>query len=326
MRWSSLNVIVGLLARSRRRCAQIASGRRSRVDRASFHWALTSSKWDEGGTRCTRVGALRRDKIGRRRRVEVDPMLRTRELRSVLDVLRTCAEADDSEDFRAVVLRSIHEHLGYDRLTFFLGRHPAAQLALRDPVVVGVPGALMDRYLERYAPDDVFAADHARGLLRLHGMACLPEVLDAALAPAQDEYASTFLGASGITDKVMVWFDTELPVHGFLGVLAVGDREFDDRDRAVMNELRPHLTFMLRSRLRQTSNLDAGPLTIRQHQVARLVADGWSNRAIARHLDVGEWTVKKHVTHVLTKLGVRSRTELAVLWRESDTARTAVQG
>jgi DNA-binding CsgD family transcriptional regulator len=252
-------------------------------------------------------------------------MLGTRDYKAVLDVLRTCAEADESEDFRRTVLAAIRDHLGYERLTFFLGRHPAAQLGLRDPVTVGVPAPLLDRYLARYAPDDVFAADHARGLLRTHGMARLPQILDAALTPAQSDFAAEFLEASGITDKVMVWFDTELPAHGFLGVLAAGDRKFDERDRALLDELRPHLTYMLRTHLRNTAQVDVGPLTIREHQVARLVADGWSNRAIARHLDIGEWTVKKHVTRVLTKFDVRSRTELAVLWRSQQTP-TAAKG
>lgn len=124
----------------------------------------------------------------------------------------------------------------------------------------------------------------------------------------------------------MVWFDTELPAHGFLGVLAAGEREFDEHDRTVLDELRPHLTYMLRAHLRRTAQVDVGPLTVREHQVARLVADGWSNRAIARHLGVGEWTVKKHVTRILTKFDVRSRTELAVLWRTNDQMPTALGG
>ncbi|MGY4103203.1 helix-turn-helix transcriptional regulator [Nocardia sp. R16R-3T] len=242
-------------------------------------------------------------------------MLSAQDYRGVLGVLRTCAEADGSDaDFRAVVLRAIAEHLGYDRLTFFLGRHPAAQLDLRNPVAVGLPGPLIDRYLAGYGRDDVFAADHARGLLRLHGMACLPDLLEAALAPAQDAYAEEFLSGNGITDKVMVWFDTGLPVHGFLGVIATGERAFDERDRALLTELRPHITYLLRTHLRQAARVDTGPLTVREHEVARLVADGWSNRAIARHLQIGEWTVKKHVSRVLAKCGVLSRTELAVVW------------
>lgn len=245
-------------------------------------------------------------------------MLGAQDYRQVLTVLRQCADAVDDDDFRSVVLDAIHEHLGYGHLTFFVGRHPAAHPALREPASVGVPNDLLDRYLERHARDDVFTTMHARSLLRMQGMACLPQVLDARLAPAQAEYATSFLGGNGITDKAMLWLDTELPVHGFLGLLAVNGNRLDARDHEVLGELRPHLTFLLRTHLQRASGLDTSPLTVREHQVARLVADGWSNATIARHLGIGEWTVKKHVSRVLAKCDVQSRTELAVLWRSVD--------
>lgn len=52
-------------------------------------------------------------------------------------------------------------------------------------------------------------------------------------------------------------------------------------------------------------------LTARELEVARLVADGLSNRAIAAALFVSVATVKTHVSHVLQKLGLESRTQLA---------------
>lgn len=252
-------------------------------------------------------------------------MLAAKDYRRVLGVLRACADAVDSDEFRTVVLEAVNRHLGYDHLTFFLGRHPAAHLSLREPTAVGIPNELLERYLTRHARNDVFASVHARGLLRMQGMACLPQVLDAKLTPAQSNYASGFLGANGISDKAMVWLDTELPVHGFLGVLAVGGNRLDDHDHAVLDELRPHLTFLLRTHLRRASGVDTSPLTVREHQVARLVADGWSNAAIARHFEIGEWTVKKHVSRVLAKCDVQSRTELAVLWRGGDGQHVEVQ-
>ena len=44
-----------------------------------------------------------------------------------------------------------------------------------------------------------------------------------------------------------------------------------------------------------------------------LVSQGLSNRQIARTLWIAESTVKVHIHHVLEKLGVRSRTEAAVM-------------
>jgi DNA-binding NarL/FixJ family response regulator len=58
------------------------------------------------------------------------------------------------------------------------------------------------------------------------------------------------------------------------------------------------------------------PLSERELDVVRLVADGRSNREIARALHLAEGTVKNHVTNVLGKLGARDRTQAALRARE----------
>jgi non-specific serine/threonine protein kinase len=63
-------------------------------------------------------------------------------------------------------------------------------------------------------------------------------------------------------------------------------------------------------------------LTPRETEVASLVADGETNRAIAKRLFVSIRTVETHVQNALVKLGLRSRTELAVWFTEqAETAR-----
>jgi two-component system, NarL family, response regulator LiaR len=53
-------------------------------------------------------------------------------------------------------------------------------------------------------------------------------------------------------------------------------------------------------------------LTEREVDVLRLLAQGQSNKEIARHLSLGEKTVKFHVSNILAKLGLPSRTQAAL--------------
>ncbi|HEX2515957.1 MAG TPA: LuxR C-terminal-related transcriptional regulator, partial [Chloroflexota bacterium] len=53
------------------------------------------------------------------------------------------------------------------------------------------------------------------------------------------------------------------------------------------------------------------PLTRRERQVTALVAQGLTNREIARELVITEGTVAVHVEHILAKLQLRSRTQVA---------------
>ncbi len=74
------------------------------------------------------------------------------------------------------------------------------------------------------------------------------------------------------------------------------------------------------ARLAQTAPSPAqplkNPLSEREVEILRLIADGRSNRTIADALHHTEGTVKQYVKAITTKLGARDRTHAAILGRE----------
>ena len=82
--------------------------------------------------------------------------------------------------------------------------------------------------------------------------------------------------------------------------------------------LDPRIAFQLARDLASGPALAQAPhLTGREREVLRLLAEGRSNRAIARQLGLSEATVKGHVSRLLDKLNASSRLEAVV--RATDT-------
>lgn len=60
-------------------------------------------------------------------------------------------------------------------------------------------------------------------------------------------------------------------------------------------------------------------LTCRERQVLELVTQGHQNKIIATMLTLSENTVKLHIHHIISKLGVHNRTEAAIIYAKSNT-------
>lgn len=71
-----------------------------------------------------------------------------------------------------------------------------------------------------------------------------------------------------------------------------------------------------------TSRPVLAELTQREREVAELVADGYSNQQIADRLVLTRGTVANHVAHILYKLGVTNRTQVAALVHQRSVNRT----
>lgn len=72
--------------------------------------------------------------------------------------------------------------------------------------------------------------------------------------------------------------------------------------------------------------LEQDVLSARELEVARLAASGLSNPAIASELFVSVATVKTHVSHILGKLGLDSRVQLASWLAGHDSGRPPLDG
>ena len=176
----------------------------------------------------------------------------------------------------------------------------AAMLAGRPGVAVaGQAGADEDvaGAAEVYGADVVvwdLGADPALGVERLSAPALAPvaALLGGASAAAQAWAA----GARGLLHR-----DTppELLAAAVVAVAEGGTVLDDDAADALLRRAAP----------------GAGPvepLTPRELEVLRLLAEGFPNKAVAAQLEVSENTVKFHVNGILGKLGAQSRTEAVV--------------
>jgi DNA-binding NarL/FixJ family response regulator len=107
---------------------------------------------------------------------------------------------------------------------------------------------------------------------------------------------------------------------GFLLKDVTAERLFDAVRVIAAGEalLAPTVTRRLIAEFATMHRPDAPPVTVlsaltpRETQVLRLVAEGLSNPEIAGRLTVTEETVKTHVSRMLTKLGLRDRTQAVV--------------
>src|SRR5215208_5669755 len=102
---------------------------------------------------------------------------------------------------------------------------------------------------------------------------------------------------------------------GAIGYL-LKDTESDELRRAIKAaaagqvQLSPQAAMRLLREVRAPESPET--LTERETDVLRLLARGQANKEIAQGLSVGEKTVKTHVSNILAKLGVQSRTQAAL--------------
>jgi DNA-binding NarL/FixJ family response regulator len=91
------------------------------------------------------------------------------------------------------------------------------------------------------------------------------------------------------------------------------DRELVEACRAAMRGepfLSPPVRALMRAYLTDPDSVDENPLTTREQEVVKLVAEAHTTVRIAELLNISPRTVERHRENVLAKLGMRDRVEL----------------
>jgi len=133
-----------------------------------------------------------------------------------------------------------------------------------------------------------------------------PEVACLMLTSFADDEAllhAVMAGAAGYVLKQIHGSD----LVGAVRTVASGASLLDPRSTARLLE-------RMRGESRRADPLEA--LTTQERQIVELIGDGLTNREIGKRLYLAEKTIKNHVSNVLAKLGMKRRTQVAVLATE----------
>lgn len=163
------------------------------------------------------------------------------------------------------------------------------------------------------------AADGAEAL-RLARQLRPDVVLMDLLMPVMDGITATAAIRSELPDTEVLALTSVLEDASVVGAVRAGaigyllkDTQADALCQAIKAAAagQVQLTPRAAARLMQAVSTPESPeeLTERETEVLRLLAQGQSNKQIARNLQIGEKTVKTHVSNILSKLGVQSRTQ-----------------
>jgi two-component system, NarL family, response regulator LiaR len=163
------------------------------------------------------------------------------------------------------------------------------------------------------------AADGAEAVRLAHQLQ--PDiVLMDLLMPVMDGIAATATIRRELPETEVLALTSVLEDASVVGAVRAGaigyllkDTEADALCRAIKAavEGQVQLTPQAAARLMQVVSAPESPqpLTERETDILRLLAQGQANKQIARSLSIAEKTVKVHVSNILGKLGVQSRTQ-----------------
>lgn len=252
--------------------------------------------------------------------------LRPSDYEAVLGLVRQLYAVDRIEDFPRRAILGIGRLIPADIITYN-EIDPSRQRALMVEEPIGVLTPQQIKTFEQLSHQHPLIAHYAR--TRDRQPRKISDFMTLSEFRRLDLYQE-FFGSLPINYQIAVTIPSS-PVL-VIGIAVNRFRhDFSERDRALLDLVRPHLiqayrnaaertTFRQRAEIAERALWSAparelSTLTCREHDVLVLVADGKTNPQIAEKLRLSARTVQKHLEHVYEKLGVRSRTAAAMMLR-----------
>lgn len=186
------------------------------------------------------------------------------------------------------VLVMYHDPIVCAGLVAALRQHANFEILVHGTDHLGASGPLIDVVIADYNNAMLLAGIDGR---KLHGQLAEPRILT---LTANDREAD-------IRRALQAGIRGYLLLGGSLHELIEAVRVVGDGARCLCPAVAQRLA----------ESLAGVTLTLRENEVLRLVAEGQSNKAIAKRLAIELGTVKSHVSAIMTKLGASSRTQAA---------------
>jgi two-component system nitrate/nitrite response regulator NarL len=171
------------------------------------------------------------------------------------------------------------------------------------------------------APEVILLDNHLPGVRGIDGIPALKEAYPIArilmLTVSEDEEDLASAMMSGADGYLLKTVETEQLCDSIENVLA-GEcvispdmmTKFVTAFRSKAPALREVADAMVPQPVAEDATLES--LSAREREILALLARGDSNKLIARELDIAETTVKVHVQHILRKLNLTSRVQVAL--------------
>lgn len=247
--------------------------------------------------------------------------LSNRKMALLSEVFAVLAERQDASEIRALLGELLMRLLNADYYASYVWSESAGQFTQR--IAINMTDSNLSRYEQYYQHHDPIA----RRLRERTVPTLVTEVI-----PQQElmrtEFFNDFLSRDGLHWGVNLHVPIEGEGTGDLRIWRGHGRDnFDAEDLAILNliaapfraalrrclgvSIAPPSSEALSLRLPPEEREEVSTLTSREFEVARLVADGLSDKEVAQRLQISFTTVRSHLKAVFGKLGVDSRVKVA---------------